>query len=162
MARSRLRRPTRRGASRRHRRATGLEILPVRNTPLTRLLELADDQLPALLAGLGVDRIGPGRQAQRTELERFVGREGRRFVGTGAPRFAWRHQVGVRSSLHRRLSVLDHDVRPIDGPFGLDVRASALTRVNRSGLLRKTRYTECGDCRGYQNRTPCLTHAETS
>ena len=57
----------------RHRRAADFERGVVGNTPLAGLRQLADDQLPLLLARLGVERVGARLQAQRAELQRLVG-----------------------------------------------------------------------------------------
>ena len=70
--------------------------------------------------------VHPRRQAERAELQRLVGRDGRRFVGARPPRRARRHELGFTPSLHRRPAVLDRDVRPVNRPLRLDVRAPAL------------------------------------
>ena len=134
----------------RHRGAADLEGCVVGNTPLAGFPQLAHEQLPILLARLGVQRIGPGLEAQRAELQRLIGLEQRGFVGAGTPGLSNFHEARavLGASLQGRPPVFDRDVGPVDGPLRADVRAATLARMNLRRFLSCQRSGCCHDQHG--------------
>jgi hypothetical protein len=107
-------------STQRHGNAANLQVGFVRYTPLPCRTQLAEKQLPLLLAWHGVDRVTARRELHRSEREWLVGDDHGCLVGAGTPWLPRRHHLRLSARLDDPLD--DRQPEPGSPPVGLPHR----------------------------------------